>query len=70
MTSDLGLHCLPLSHKKDAKLILVNTTQHQLIAQFLVCIFVSSNCDGGTEEQTHPFCEIVNFEEHKKSESV
>ena len=25
MASDLGLHCLPMSHKKDARLICVNS---------------------------------------------
>ena len=28
MASDQGLHCLPMSHKKDAKLIWVNFTIH------------------------------------------
>ena len=26
--SDLGLYCLPMSHKKDARLIMVNTVQN------------------------------------------
>ena len=27
VASDLGLHCLPISHKKDARLIWVNKTK-------------------------------------------
>ena len=30
MASDLGLHCLPMSHKKDARLIWVNGNRTHL----------------------------------------
>ena len=36
--ADLGLHCLPMSHKKDARLIWVNLTEDwlQSLKQFFI----------------------------------
>ena len=45
MASDLGLHCLPMSHKKDARLIWVNYVQFVLqIKLFYKSVSMLTKC--------------------------
>ena len=44
VASDLGLCCLPMSHKKDARLIWVNFTTYLVAAELPLSLVIFFNC--------------------------
>ena len=62
LASDLGLHCLPMSHRKDARLIWVKhlpksqiSTQKQCLFQHLeILVPIAQVLSEGSGETVHP----------------